>query len=59
MIKLFERFFKKDTHFNYTIAEYLPVKIDRMRSEVSVTEYEANQNEEADEMAIDNIYKRM
>lgn len=59
MIKLFERFFKKDTDFSYTIAEYLPVKIDRMRSDVNLTEYEPLKTEELDEMEIDNIYKGM
>ena len=59
MIKLFERFFKKDTEFSYTIAEYMPIKIDRMRSDVNVTEYEAYQIQELDEMEIDNIYKGM
>lgn len=59
MIKLFKRFFKKETDFSYTIAEYLPVKIDRVRSDVNVTEYEPLKTEELDEMEIDNIYKGM
>ena len=59
MIKLFERIFKKEPAFSYTIAEYTPVKIDRMRSGVSVTEYDQYEVEELDEMEIDNIYKGM
>ncbi len=57
MIKLFEQFFKKDKDFSYTIAEYLPVKIDRMRSKVNITENEQYQLQEQDEVEIDNIYK--
>ena len=59
MIKIFERLFKKHPDFSYTIAEYMPVKVDRMRSDVSVTEYEQYQVQELDEMEIDNIYKGM
>jgi len=59
MINLFARLFKKEQVFNYTIAEYQPVKIDRMRLSVNVTEHESDQSEELDEMQIDNIYKGM
>lgn len=62
MTNLFTRFFKKEKLFNYVIAEYQPIKIDRMRLDVNVTEYEAEQIkplEELDEMQIDNIYKGM
>ncbi len=57
MIKLFEQFFKKEQHFSYTIAEYLPVKIDRMRSKVNINENEQYQLQELNEVEIDNIYK--
>ena len=59
MINLFARLFKKEPVFNYTIAEYQPIKVDRMRLDVSVTEHETDQSEELDEMQIDNIYKGM
>lgn len=59
MKKLFERLFKKEPEFSYTIAEYQPVKIDRMRSDVTVTEYDVQKPKDSDEMQIDKIYQRM
>lgn len=59
MKKLFERLFKKEPEFSYTIAEYQPIKIDRMRSDVNVTEYDTHRPSETDEMQIDKIYQRM
>ena len=63
MIKLFERLFKKAPEFDYIIAEYQPVKANRMRLGANMTEYEAYQSQELDEiqdeMQIDKIYQRM
>ena len=63
MKKLFERLFKKEPEFDYIIAEYQPVKIDRTRMSANLTEYEAyqpqGQDEIQDEMQIDKIYQRM
>lgn len=56
MKTLFERFFKKEPNFSYTIAEYLPVK-NRLRTEVTVTEYQIEQANDHDEMEIDKIYQ--
>ena len=56
MINLFARLFKKEPVFNYTIAEYQPIKVDRMRLDVNVTEHETNQSEELSEMELDDIY---
>ena len=57
MINLFARLFKKEPVFNYTIAEYQPIKVDRMRLDVSVTEHAIDQPEELSEMELDDIYK--
>lgn len=57
MINFFEHLFAKPTSFSYTIAEYQPVKIDRMRSNVNVTEYDALQDDDFDEEEIGVIYK--
>ncbi|MES2502338.1 MAG: hypothetical protein V4545_07005 [Pseudomonadota bacterium] len=58
MKKLFERLFKKEPEFDYIIAEYQPIKIDKLHTEVSVTEYEFCKLIESDEMQIDKIYQR-
>lgn len=58
MIKFFTRLFKKEPEFDYVIAAYEPVVIDRFHMEVHVTEYEPAEPQEADEMTIDNIYQR-
>jgi hypothetical protein len=56
MKNLFERFFKKEPDFSYTIADYQPVK-NRLRTEVMVKEYQVDQAVEHDEMDIDKIYQ--
>ncbi|MES2548062.1 MAG: hypothetical protein V4575_10170 [Pseudomonadota bacterium] len=58
MKKFFERFFKKEPEFDYIIAEYQPIKINRMHTEVNVTEYDYCEALESDEMQIDKIYMR-
>ena len=62
MKSLFERFFKKEPEFSYTIADYQPVKINRLRTDVTITEYAAteyqlNKPVEKDDMDIDKIYQ--
>jgi hypothetical protein len=62
MKSLFERFFKKEPEFSYTVADYLPVKTNRLRTDVQVTEYAASEYQieqatEHDEMEIDEIYQ--
>ena len=57
MKSLFEKLFKKQPNFSYTVAEYMPVKTNRLRRDVSVTEYQVEKPAESDEMAIDKIYQ--
>jgi hypothetical protein len=57
MKSLFERFFKKEPDFSYTIADYQPVKNSRLRTDVTVTEYQVDLAADKDEMAIDKIYQ--
>lgn len=57
MKKLFARLFKKEPEFDYIIAEYQPIQIDRMRFDVDVTESDMHKPSDTDEMQIDNIYK--
>ena len=57
MKSLFEKLFKKQPEFSYTVAEYLPVKTNRLRRDVTVTEYQVEKPAESDEMAIDKIYQ--
>ncbi len=56
MKSLFERFFKKEPDFSYTIADYQPIK-NRLRTEVAVTEYQVDLVVDKDDMDIDKIYQ--
>ena len=57
MKSLFEKLFKKQPNFSYTVAEYMPMKTNRLRRDVTVTEYQVEKPSEVDEMAIDKIYQ--
>ena len=57
MKSLFERLFKKEPQFSYTIADYQPVRTNRLRTDVTVTEYQLDSATEKDEMDIDKIYQ--
>ena len=57
MKSLFERFLKKEPAFSYTIAEYMPVKTNRVPTDIEMTEYPIESPIETDEMAIDKIYQ--
>ncbi len=57
MKSLFERLFKKEPQFSYTIADYQPVRANRLRTDVTVTEYQLDSVTEKDEMDIDKIYQ--
>ena len=58
MKKLFERLFKKQPEFDYIIAEYQPIKVNRSRSEFSLNEFDASRIEDSDDIQIDKIYQR-
>ena len=58
MKKLFERLFKKEPEFDYIIAEYQPIKVNRMRSEFNLNEFDPSTIEDLDDMQIDKIYQR-
>lgn len=63
MKKLWNKLFKNEPQFSYTIADYQPVKINSLKTEVKVTEYEKGKylladEMRADEMEIDNIYQK-
>ncbi len=57
MKSLFEKLFKKEPQFSYTIADYQPVRANRLRTDVTVTEYQLDSVTEKDEMDIDKIYQ--
>ena len=57
MKSLFKRLFKKEPQFSYTIADYQPVRTNRLRTDVTVTEYQLDSTAEKDEMDIDRIYQ--
>ena len=57
MKSLFERLFKKESQFSYVIADYQPVKTNRLRTDVTITEYQLDSVAEKDEMDIDKIYQ--
>ena len=58
MKKLFNKLFKKEPQFNYIIAEYQPLKVDKYKTATSAKEYEAEAPVSSDEMDIDKIYQR-
>jgi hypothetical protein len=57
MKSLIERLFKKEPQYNYTIADYQPVRINSFKTEVTVKDYPLEQLPETDEMNIDRIYQ--
>ena len=59
MKKLWNKLFKIEPQYNYTIADYQPVRINSLETEVKVTEYEVGERLQKDEMEIDNIYQKL
>jgi hypothetical protein len=57
MKNLFERLFKKEPEFSYTIADYQPVRTSRLQTDVAITEYQLDAPTEKDDMDIDKIYQ--
>ena len=57
MKSLLEKLFKKEPQYDYTIADYQPVKLNSLKTDVIATEYQVEQLPEADEMDIDKIYQ--
>lgn len=57
MKSLLERLFKKEPQYDYTIADYQPVKINSLKTDVAVTDYQLEPLPEVDEMDIDKIYQ--
>jgi hypothetical protein len=57
MKSIFEKLFKRQPEFSYTVAEYMPVKTNRLHRDVTVTEYQVDRPSETDEMVIDKIYQ--
>ena len=58
MKKLWNKLFKTSQPYNYTIADYSPIKINSLETQVNVTEYDYSQLVETDDMQIDKIYQR-
>ncbi len=58
MKNLFEKFFKREAPVNYIIAEYKPIKTNKLTTEVQMTEYDTIPAENSDEMDIDRIHQR-
>ena len=59
MKKLWNKLFKTEPQYNYTIADYQPIKINATETKVKVTEYEVETLLRRDEMEIDNIYQKL
>lgn len=57
MKSLLEKLFKKEPQVSYVIAEYQPVRMNRLSTDVTVTEYQLDLATEKDEMDIDKIYQ--
>ena len=58
MKKLWNKLFKTQPQYNYTIADYQPVKINSLETKVKVTEYEVDARLLSDEMDIDHLYEK-
>jgi len=58
MKKLWNKLFKNEPQYNYTIADYQPVKINSLETKVKVTEYEIDERLRSDEMEIDKLYQQ-
>lgn len=58
MKKLWNKLFKTEPQYNYTIADYQPIKVNSLETKVKVTEYEIDARLRSDEMDIDNIYEK-
>ncbi len=58
MKKLWNKLFKTSQPYNYTIADYSPIKINSLETQVNVTEYEVDERLRSDEMDIDHIYEK-
>ena len=58
MKKLWNKLFKTQPQYNYTIADYQPVKINSRETIVKVTEYEVDARLLSDEMDIDHLYEK-
>ena len=58
MKKLWNKLFKTQQPYNYTIADYSPIKINTLETQVNVTEYEIDERLRSDEMDIDHIYEK-
>ena len=58
MKKLWNKLFKTEPQYNYTIADYQPIKVNSLETKVKVTEYEIEARLRSDEMDIDNIYEK-
>lgn len=58
MKNLFEKFFKREAPVNYIIAEYKPIKNNKLTTEAQMTEYDTTPAENSDEMDIDRIHQR-
>lgn len=57
MKNLFERLFKKESQFNYIIAEYQPMRTNSLDPVAKATEYDVDESVDSDEMEIDRIYQ--
>ena len=58
MKKLWNKLFKSEPQYNYTIADYKPIKINSLETKVKVTEYEVDARLQSDEMDIDHLYEK-
>ena len=58
MKKLWNKLFKTQPQYNYTIADYQPIKINSLETKVKVTEYEVDARLLSDEMDIDHLYEK-
>jgi hypothetical protein len=59
MKKLWNKLFKSEPQFSYTMADYQPIKINSLETKVKVTEYEVGERAQNDEMEMDKPYQNL
>jgi hypothetical protein len=59
MKKLWNKLFKNEPQYNYTIADYQPIRVNSIETKVKVTEYEIDESLRSDEMEIDKLYQQL
>lgn len=59
MLKLINKLLNKNTPFNYTIAQYQPLRVNQLKVDVVVDNLQERREIDHDEMQIDHLYEQV